>query len=44
MRGVLAPVAGAGHKPFFEQPEVTVRWIEWAIRWATGPGAPRPFE
>lgn len=43
MGGVLAPVPGAGHKPFFEQPELTVRWIEWAIRWATGPGAPRPL-
>jgi pimeloyl-ACP methyl ester carboxylesterase len=38
MGGLLAPVAGAGHKPFFEQPDATVRWIEWAGRWATGGG------
>jgi pimeloyl-ACP methyl ester carboxylesterase len=28
-RGVLAPIPGAGHAPFLEQPGETVRWIEW---------------
>jgi pimeloyl-ACP methyl ester carboxylesterase len=25
--GVLAPIAGAGHAPFLERPDETVRWI-----------------
>lgn len=29
-RGVLAPIAAAGHMPYFEQPEATARWIAWA--------------
>lgn len=29
MQGLLAPVAGAGHKPFFERPEETVARIRW---------------
>jgi pimeloyl-ACP methyl ester carboxylesterase len=29
-RGVLVPVAQAGHLPYLEQPEVTVRWIRAA--------------
>jgi pimeloyl-ACP methyl ester carboxylesterase len=37
--GLLAPIANAGHKPFFEQPEPTVRWIRWAARWAVAGGA-----
>ncbi len=32
--GLLVPIPGAGHKPFFERPEATVRWIRWAVRWA----------
>lgn len=28
-RGVLAPIAGAGHAPFLERPAETVRWIRW---------------
>jgi pimeloyl-ACP methyl ester carboxylesterase len=32
--GMVAPIAGAGHKPFLEQPEETVRWIRRAVRWA----------
>jgi len=31
-RGVLAPVAGAGHMPFFEQPAETVHWIQTAVQ------------
>ena len=38
--GLLAPIANAGHKPFFEQPEPTVRWIHWAVGWAVAGGAP----
>lgn len=38
-RGVLAPVAGAAHKPYYEQPEVTISWIRWAERWAEAAGA-----
>jgi len=38
--GLLATVAGAGHKPFFERPEATVRWIRWAARWAASGGDP----
>jgi pimeloyl-ACP methyl ester carboxylesterase len=40
-RGVLAPVAGAAHKPFFERPEETVRWMRWAASWAVAAGARR---
>ena len=29
MRGMLAPIAGAAHKPFYEQPEATVSRIRW---------------
>lgn len=29
MGGMLAPVAGAAHKPFYEQPEATVSRIRW---------------
>ena len=29
MRGMLAPVAGAAHKPFYDQPEATVSRIRW---------------
>jgi pimeloyl-ACP methyl ester carboxylesterase len=36
--GLLAPIAGAGHKPFFERPEATVRWIQWAAGWAAAGG------
>jgi pimeloyl-ACP methyl ester carboxylesterase len=36
--GLLAPIADAGHKPFFEQPEATVRWIRWAAGWAVAGG------
>jgi pimeloyl-ACP methyl ester carboxylesterase len=32
--GALAPVAGAGHMPFFERPTETVRWIRSAMRLA----------
>jgi pimeloyl-ACP methyl ester carboxylesterase len=28
-RGVVVPVAGAGHAPFLEQPAETVRWTRW---------------
>jgi pimeloyl-ACP methyl ester carboxylesterase len=28
-RGVLAPIPGAGHAPFLEQPGETVRWTLW---------------
>ncbi len=31
-RGVVAPVAGAAHVPFLEQPEATLRWIRAAAR------------
>ena len=41
LNGVLAPVPGAGHKPFFEQPEVTASWIRWAARWAAQTAAER---
>jgi pimeloyl-ACP methyl ester carboxylesterase len=27
--GLLVPVEGAGHAPFLEQPEATVRWVRW---------------
>jgi pimeloyl-ACP methyl ester carboxylesterase len=37
-RGVLAPVAGAAHKPFFERPEETVSWMRWAAWWAAAAG------
>jgi pimeloyl-ACP methyl ester carboxylesterase len=30
----LLPVAGAGHVPYFERPEATLRWIRTAVRWA----------
>ncbi len=52
--GVVVPISGVAHKPYFERPEETVRWIRWAGRWAaaaagdqaaTGPrpgGMPRP--
>jgi pimeloyl-ACP methyl ester carboxylesterase len=30
----LLPVAGAGHVPYFERPEATLRWIRAAVRWA----------
>ena len=33
-RGLLVPVAGAGHLPYLEQPVQTVRWIRWAGRLA----------
>lgn len=36
--GILAPIAGAAHKPFFERPDETVRWIRFAARWAAEPG------
>ena len=39
--GALAPIAGAAHKPYFEQPEETVRWIRWAARWAAEAAADR---
>jgi len=29
MRGLLAPIAGAAHKPFFERPEETAARIRW---------------
>jgi pimeloyl-ACP methyl ester carboxylesterase len=32
--GVLVGVRGAGHMPFFEQPQQTVRWVHAAARWA----------
>jgi len=31
-RGAVAPVAGAAHVPFLEQPEATLRWIRAAAR------------
>jgi pimeloyl-ACP methyl ester carboxylesterase len=27
--GVLVPIENAGHAPFLEQPEATVRWVRW---------------
>jgi pimeloyl-ACP methyl ester carboxylesterase len=33
-RGALAPIAGAGHMPFFENPAATVHWIRSATRLA----------
>jgi pimeloyl-ACP methyl ester carboxylesterase len=30
----LLPVAGAGHVPYFERPEATLRWIRAAASWA----------
>jgi pimeloyl-ACP methyl ester carboxylesterase len=27
--GVLVPIADAGHAPFLEQPDATVRWVRW---------------
>ena len=32
-RGVLIPIPGAGHMPFLEQPEETVRWIRSFLEW-----------
>jgi pimeloyl-ACP methyl ester carboxylesterase len=29
-QGCLVPIAGAGHMPFYEAPEVTIRWIRLA--------------
>jgi pimeloyl-ACP methyl ester carboxylesterase len=29
-KGPLVPIANAGHLPYLEQPEETVRWIQWA--------------
>jgi pimeloyl-ACP methyl ester carboxylesterase len=29
MHGVLVPIPGVAHKPFFERPEETVSWIRW---------------
>jgi pimeloyl-ACP methyl ester carboxylesterase len=31
--GLLVPIASAGHAPFLEQPEQTVRWIKCAALW-----------
>ena len=31
-RGLLVPIAAAGHLPYLEQREETVRWIRWAGR------------
>ena len=28
--GLLVPIAGAGHLPYLERPEATIRWIRWA--------------
>jgi pimeloyl-ACP methyl ester carboxylesterase len=33
-RGLLVPIAGAGHLPYLEQREETIRWIRWAGRMA----------
>jgi pimeloyl-ACP methyl ester carboxylesterase len=33
-RGLLVPIAGAGHLPYLEQPEETLGWIRWAGRMA----------
>jgi pimeloyl-ACP methyl ester carboxylesterase len=30
----LLPVAGAGHVPYFERPDATLRWIRAAVCWA----------
>jgi pimeloyl-ACP methyl ester carboxylesterase len=30
----LLPIADAGHVPYFEQPEATLRWIRKAVSWA----------
>jgi pimeloyl-ACP methyl ester carboxylesterase len=30
----LLPIAGAGHVPYFEQPEAALDWIVTAVRWA----------
>jgi pimeloyl-ACP methyl ester carboxylesterase len=30
----LLPIADAGHVPYFERPEATLRWIRAAVRWA----------
>jgi pimeloyl-ACP methyl ester carboxylesterase len=30
----LLPIAGAGHLPYFEQPQATLHWIRQAARWA----------
>jgi pimeloyl-ACP methyl ester carboxylesterase len=32
--GALVGIRDAGHMPFFEQPDQTVRWIRQAARWA----------
>jgi pimeloyl-ACP methyl ester carboxylesterase len=40
LNGLLAPVAGAGHKPFFERPQQTVSWIRWFVRSAVRPADP----
>jgi pimeloyl-ACP methyl ester carboxylesterase len=32
-RGLLIPIAGAGHMPFLEQPDQTVGWIREFVRW-----------
>jgi pimeloyl-ACP methyl ester carboxylesterase len=34
-RGAVAPMAGAGHMPFFERPTETVRWIRTAAQLIT---------
>jgi pimeloyl-ACP methyl ester carboxylesterase len=36
MRGVLVPIAGAGHAPFLEQPVQTVRWARAALGYGRG--------
>jgi pimeloyl-ACP methyl ester carboxylesterase len=33
-RAVLAPVSGAAHKPYLEQPAATIAWIRRAAGWA----------
>ena len=33
-RAPLLPIAGAGHVPYFERPEATLRWIRAATSWA----------
>jgi pimeloyl-ACP methyl ester carboxylesterase len=37
LRGALVPIADAGHVPFFEQPEATLRWLLHAGAMAVGP-------
>jgi pimeloyl-ACP methyl ester carboxylesterase len=33
-RAPLLPIPGAGHVPYFERPEATLRWIRAATAWA----------